>query len=302
MKTIDSILLQIYPPQEIIVVDDGSTDDMQQVKNHADPKVKYHRITNSGVCKARNIGVSLASSPYIAFCDSDDLWREDKLAKQMDLHDRLPDLRYSFTNFSLVLDGSWAKATKFGEAPQNFFTDCVQVGDTSLVSETPFYDRIIRFQPIFPSTILMKKSFYWELGGFDESFGRTPSEDLEFTLRCVQHAPIGIVVEPVVGIRKHSSNFSGDNYATARGRIEIFNYALTHHSVTEPIKSSLLDQITVNRVDASYTAFATRDFATCKNLLTGVPARFLTPKTRIKLAISQCPGPIAKLLHLFLAP
>jgi hypothetical protein len=135
------------------------------------------------------------------------------------------------------------------------------------------------------------------LGGFDESLGRNPSEDLEFTLRCVERPPIGVVSEPVVGIRKHQTNFSGDHYRTAIGRIEIYEYALHRHSVSAPTKNLLLNQIAINQVDAAYNAFKARDFASCGRLLSEVPTRYLTPKMKIKAAISRCPTSVAKLFH-----
>jgi glycosyltransferase involved in cell wall biosynthesis len=301
LETIRSILSQTRQPEEIVLIDDGSPDDMRDLVENFHPKVKYHRIQNSGICKARNVGASLATSPYIGFCDHDDLWRPDKLEKQMGLHDQFPEMQYSFTNFSVVSDGHWSAKSKFDGAPKDFFKGCDQIDSACVVSKSSLYDSIIQFQPIFPSTVVMKKAFFDDMGGFNDSFGRNPSEDLEFTLRAVDCPPIGIVTEPVVGIRKHLTNFSGNNYATALGRIEIFNYAADHHSVSEATKSLLLRQVAINRVDASYEAFASKDFAACTKLLSEVPAQYLTSKTRIKLAISKCPAPIARLAHRLLA-
>jgi glycosyltransferase involved in cell wall biosynthesis len=297
LETIASILSQTRPPEEILLIDDGSSDNTEDVVANFHPKLKYHRILNAGVCHARNVGAAFAGSPYIAFSDHDDLWRPDKLEKQMSLHDRFPDMNYSFTNFAIVSDGSWSSDSKFDDAPKDFFEDFTRVDSACSVSRSSLYDRILQFQPIFPSTVLMKKDFFEQLGGFDESLGRNPSEDLEFTLRCVERPPIGVVSEPVVGIRKHQTNFSGDLYATALGRIEIYEYALHRHSVSGPTKTLLLNQIAINQVDAAYNAFKSRDFAACEKLLSGVPTRYLTPKMKIKMAISRCPTSVAKLFH-----
>lgn len=297
LETIDSILSQTRPPEEILLIDDGSSDNTQDVVANFHPKVRYHRILNAGVCHARNVGVAFARSPYIAFSDHDDLWRPDKLEKQMSLHDRFPDMNYSFTNFAIVSDGSWSSDSKFDDAPKDFFEDFTRVDGACSISQSSLYDRILQFQPIFPSTVLMKKDFFEQVGGFDESLGRNPSEDLEFTLRCVERPPIGVVSEPVVGIRKHQTNFSGDLYATALGRIGIYEYVLRHHSVSAHTRSLLLKQIATNQADAAYNAFRSRDFAACAKLLSEVPARYLTPKMKMKLAISKCPTPVAKLFH-----
>jgi hypothetical protein len=220
----------------------------------------------------------------------------------MSLHEGFPNLQYSFTNFSIVSDEQWTSKSKFDEAPKDFFAGFSHLDDACLVSDSSLYDRLLRFQPIFPSTILMKTSFFQELGGFNESFGQNPSEDLEFTLRCVQRAPIGVVFEPVVGIRKHVGNYSGNHYATTCGRIEILNYALMHHSMTDSTKAMVLERIATNRFDAGYIAFEAGDFSACKRFLSGLPAQYLTPATRMKQAISHCPDSIARLLrHLLVA-
>jgi hypothetical protein len=295
-ETIDSILSQSYSPGEVIVVDDGSTDNTREIMASLYPRVKYHRIANSGVCAARNRAASLATLPYIAFCDSDDLWRQDKLEKQMELHHRYPELQHSFTNFSIVTDGVWSKDTKFDNAPQSFFGHCEERLPNALVCDRPLYDEILRFQPVFQSTLLMTRDFFYKIGGYTESLGRALSEDLEFALRWVRYAPIGIIMEPLAGIRKHSGNFSGNTLATTRGEVEILRYALSSHGVTESTREILLDQIALRNISASYDAFADGKFAICENLLASVPAHYLTPKLRLKLLISRSPEKVAQLL------
>ena len=122
-------LVTDYTPHEIVLIDDGSSDKTQQVVENFHPKVKYHRITNSGICYARNVGATFASSPYLAFCDHDDLWRPDKLEKQMSLHNSFPEMNYSFTNFAIVSDGRWSLESKFDGAPKNFFEEFIRLDD-----------------------------------------------------------------------------------------------------------------------------------------------------------------------------
>jgi glycosyltransferase involved in cell wall biosynthesis len=298
VETVDSILSQTYSVAEIIVVDDGSTDDTQEVVRKMPSTVKYHRIENSGECAARNIGVSLAVSSWIAFCDSDDLWREDKLAKQMQLHEQVPHLQYSFTNFAIVSDGIWASSSKFDGAPSDFFDGCKSVSESGAICETSLYEKVLRFQPIFAgSTILMTANLFRSLGGWNVPLGRTPSVDLEFTLRCLQHGPVGIIRDPCVGIRKHSTNFSGNNYRTKLGEIEVLRYALTHHSIPKSTKEAIRNSIEIRRADAAYGAFAIQEFDVCRELLSDLPKTLLTTKLRAKRFISSCPTVIAKPLH-----
>ena len=79
-ETLDAVFAQTLPPDEVIVVDDGSTDDTQSVLASYLSRVRPLRITNSGELAARNAGLRAAQSRLVAFCDSDDLWTPDFLA------------------------------------------------------------------------------------------------------------------------------------------------------------------------------------------------------------------------------
>jgi glycosyltransferase involved in cell wall biosynthesis len=85
-ECVENLEKQTYPNFEIIVVDDGSTDDTEQIMSElVNDHVIYHRLgKNQGACVARNTGVDLAKGDYIAFQDSDDLWENDKLERQME--------------------------------------------------------------------------------------------------------------------------------------------------------------------------------------------------------------------------
>ena len=90
-ETIDSVLCQTHPHREIIVVDDGSTDDTPARVRHYGSKISYIRQSNAGVGAARNIGIRAASGDYLAFLDSDDLWLPEKLEVQLAVAARYPD-------------------------------------------------------------------------------------------------------------------------------------------------------------------------------------------------------------------
>ncbi len=296
-ETVDSILSQSLPPSEVIVVDDGSTDATQGCLRTFGDRVRYVRTENGGVTRARNIAAELSTYPYLAFCDSDDLWRKDKLEIQMDMHSRYPALPFSFTNFCTVSDGVWAKKTKFDDAPPGFFPRGLEGDELYFLCEEPLYNKLLEFQPIFPSTHVIKRDFFRNIGGYLDNLGRNPSEDLEFALRCAQHAPVGVVREAVVGYRKHETNFSGDSYKTTKGQIEILTYALSKHSIDDVTRSLILEQIDRRRVYASYDAFRRREFKEVVNLLSGTPSSYFDFKTRLKFWVSRMPEPIARAAH-----
>jgi glycosyltransferase involved in cell wall biosynthesis len=296
-ETIDSILSQRYEPFEIVILDDGSTDDTKYVVSKMPGKVKYFFKPNGGICAARNAGVSFAESPYIAFCDHDDLWRDDKLEQQMELHNQKPDLKYSFTNFSIISGGNWSQATKFDEAPDEFFDSIFSPLGQNLLCSSSLYVKLLQFHAIFPSTVVIEKAFYESQGGEKEKFGRNPAQDMDLTLRCVLHPPLGVVTDAVVGIRKHATNFSGNSAKTSSGVIEILTHALEQHKIDHEEKEAVIEQLVIVRLAASFDAFSHASFAYCERLLSAVPKNRLSHGMRIKMLISRLPYPIAKALH-----
>jgi hypothetical protein len=99
-RAVESALVQCKPGDEVIVVDDGSTDETQEALGPYDGFIRYMRVPNGGAGKARNIGISKARTPLVAFLDSDDEWMPGKL----ELHRRLmaarPDVLFSFSDFA----------------------------------------------------------------------------------------------------------------------------------------------------------------------------------------------------------
>jgi len=96
-EAIDSVLAQTYKPIEVIVVDDGSTDNSAGiVKQYVNSSIRYTFQPNQGIGAARNTGIELAKGSYYAFLDSDDLWTPDKISLQMKAFDNDPDLDMIF--------------------------------------------------------------------------------------------------------------------------------------------------------------------------------------------------------------
>lgn len=100
-EAIDSVLNQTFQDFELIVLDDGSTDATQQRLAAYGDRIRYVRQPNAGVNAARNAALSLAQGEYIAILDSDDLWKPYKLAVQVAILDRHPDIVFTYSNFSI---------------------------------------------------------------------------------------------------------------------------------------------------------------------------------------------------------
>lgn len=93
---IESVLVQTHTPGEIIVIDDGSTDESAKIAQRFAPIVHYRWQSHGGISAARNRGVELACGNFLAFLDADDLWMEDKLARQVATFSHNPTLEAVF--------------------------------------------------------------------------------------------------------------------------------------------------------------------------------------------------------------
>ena len=99
---IESVLSQSFQDFEVIVIDDGSTDNTAMVVRDYEPRIRYFCQTNSGVSKARNRGIEESKGEYVAFLDSDDTWLTDKLEHQIRALNQNPDYRVCYTAFVCV--------------------------------------------------------------------------------------------------------------------------------------------------------------------------------------------------------
>ena len=297
-RTLASILDQTLEPMEVIVVDDGSTDGTEVLARSFPPTVRYSRIENSGVCRARNVGVSLARGPWLAFCDSDDLWHPRKLEAQARLLQSAPGLEFAFTNFQVVTNDVWSADTKFDEAPDGYWDlPRRQITPDSFVMEVSLYERLIAFQPIFPSTMIMSRGFAERVGPWVDALGRTLSEDLEFILRCVDLPPIGVLSAPLVGIRKHAGGFSSQPLRTLKGEIEILHYVLEHHASASKHERVIGESIVQRHIAGAELAFLLGDLGQVREFLDAVPTEKRSRPACLKRLIAALPPPVAEPLR-----
>ena len=193
-RAMDSVLAQTYDDLELVVVDDGSTDDTEAVvTGYDDPRVRYvAHETNRGANVARNTGIEAAAGEYVAFLDSDDEWRPEKLQRQMD---RVEDGTWvgaycgaetRTAGVGAELRASVASLLARADAEPDYH------GGTELVGEI-LADNV---QPGAGSTLLVRTDVARAVGGFDEELDRF--QDPEFVLRVLGEGPLTYVDEPLV--------------------------------------------------------------------------------------------------------
>ena len=295
-RTLETILAQTSPAEEIIVVDDGSTDGSpDMVREVFQGRVRVQVIPNSGDASARNVGVSLATGDLVAFCDSDDLWEPGYLAAMRDLWRAEPATRAAYANFRIVLDERWQRADKFSDAPAGFWDGLRELGGPLAVFDRPVLDRLLNFQPFFTSCMVADRRFLLEIGGWDESVTRIVGSDFATALRIAEHVPLGVVRRPVVGIRKHAGNFSGDVQRMNLGDAQVLELILPRRPALAPFADEVRASIERRRRDALDTAFARRDFQAVREIEALLPGR-VQGRQRAKALVARLPPPLSGLL------
>jgi glycosyltransferase involved in cell wall biosynthesis len=187
---VKSVLEQTYPPAEIIVVDDGSTDDTANAVAPFKKTIKYVYQANRGEPGARNRGIQESSCDFIAFLDGDDLWRPNKLELQMELFERRPECALAYSDMSTfdekgIIDESVNKRLGI-----------------SMLSGRIFPDLFMR--SLFGSgSVVFRKKCVDKVGYFDEEF--LIGSDYEMWLRISRHFVIGGVDQPLLMYRFHQA-------------------------------------------------------------------------------------------------
>jgi glycosyltransferase involved in cell wall biosynthesis len=291
--TLDAVLAQTIPPREVIVVDDGSRDETLAIVARYQSAVRVIPIKNSGSIVARNVGLRAASASVVAFCDSDDLWRPNFLESMAALWRAEPLTRVAYANFRIVRNDVWGVETKFDEAPAGFWAGLRPVGDGLGVFDQPTVDRLVRFQPFFPSACAADRLAIARAGGWDEGVGRTVGDDFGTVLRFAELHPFGVVSAALVGIRKHLGNFSADVRAMNLGDADILEYVLASRPSLLPHAALIQGSVARRRADALDSAFADEDFAAVRAIYQLLPAGARSDRAKLKRLVSSLPKPLA---------
>lgn len=203
-KTIRSVLAQERPPNEIIVVDDGSTDDTPRVLAGYGDKIRTKRIANSGASNARNVALSLATGDLIAFLDADDLWYKDKLRKQEAMLEKFPEAGLVTCDYELDVP-------QLGGQRVRHYSGLRHAGEMSFNAplKTDPFALLIRQHFIgTPSAVLARRGMIERAGLFVSEY--QPSEDFDFWLKCARIGSFIVMDEPLFYKRVHDRNLSND--------------------------------------------------------------------------------------------
>jgi len=212
-RSLNSIVSQTYQDFELIVVDDGSTDKTSKLMKLF-PKAQYIPMKkNSGVSKARNVGLSVAKGELICFLDSDDLWNEKKIQMQVLWLENNKDSQVCYTDEIWIRNGVRVNPmNRHRKYSGDIFRHCLGL---CIVS---------------PSSVMIRAKLFDEIGNFDESL--PACEDYDLWLRIASKYAFHFIEEPlIIKYGGHSDQLSRKYWGMDRFRVVALKKLLDQNSL-----------------------------------------------------------------------
>lgn len=188
-NAVDSVLNQSYNNFELILIDDGSIDDVKELLIIADERIRYYHQSNKGVSAARNKGIYLARGEFIAFLDSDDLFMPKKIEEQLKCFDEYPDVKLCHTSYLHI--------NEHGEIKQEINTSDM-TGDV--------FPTILYRNQIATPTVMVRKDILNDTSLFLETISN--GEDTLLWSEIAEKYPITGINKCLSKVRVHRSSAS----------------------------------------------------------------------------------------------
>jgi glycosyltransferase involved in cell wall biosynthesis len=212
-ETLDACRAQSYEPIEIIVVDDGSTDETVMIAERYG--VRLVRQSNQGPAIARNAGITAAQGDFIQFCDSDDLLHPEKIARSMDVLSQNPDAALVYSRVQQV--------GADGKTP----LDLPIYPPLDYLETRELFCKILKHvgSPIQTSSILVRKAALQQVGCYRADPQQRCAEDWDLLLRLASEYEIIGIPEILVAYRHRDNALTRDKLKMAEGRLQTALYA-----------------------------------------------------------------------------
>ena len=249
-QAIASVLEQTYTDYELIIVDDGSTDDTAQVIKSYGDRINYIYQDNQGVAQARNRGLAAAQGQYIAFLDQDDFFYSHKLASQVALMEQNPARG--------MIGSSWDIVNAQGKRLNK-----VQIWQEN--RELNIRDIII-WKPVFLGAMLFSHAWLKKTTGFDPQLEQTPDVDLVLRLAAIG-CPGYWLNDATVAYRQHESNASSNTLLQAQELNHILENFFSEPSLQPQVKKLEHSSLYQSLVWSAWRLYSTGNFGAMTDYL-----------------------------------
>ncbi len=224
-EAIDSVLAQTYQDFELLIVDDGSTDNTRDLATEYGNRVTYVFQENRGVSGTRNLGIRLSTGEYIAFLDSDDLWLPDKLERQVAIMDQNPDLLLCHTEEIWIRRGVRVNPKKKHKKYSGYI-----------------FQYCLPLCVISPSSVMIRRTLCEKVGYFDENL--PACEDYDLWLRVTKEYPVYFIETPLLIKRGgHPDQLSQKYWGLDRFRIQALEKLLQTGGLSPEQREQTLQEL-----------------------------------------------------------
>ena len=200
---LDSALSQSYPDVDVVVVDDGSTDNTAEVVRPYLPHVRYFRQEQQGVAAARNRALEMAKGEYVRFLDADDALCPDSLFPQVDLLNQCPQVALVYGPAHVIDSDGKVRGLRKSRFPN---------GAGTIVPSARAFRRLLRGCDICASTVMARMTALQRVGPFRQE--RVPGEDWDMWLRTAAYFDHAYIPRPLAYYRVHQNSATAGNSAS----------------------------------------------------------------------------------------
>ena len=211
---LESVWSQSYPPHEIIVIDDGSTDNTRKILKEIEGKVRCLYQQNRGPSSARNAGIRVAKGDLICFLDADDLWVSNKLATQRAYMMAHPEIAMVFSDHEEFNEEGMGLVSYLGTKLKAFGAFPIETGPIENA-----FEKLVVENFISTPTVMVRKSCLEKTGVFDEEIWSV--EDRDLWLRISAAFSIACIPKIFCKRRFHQGNISQQQELTLQGRVRV---------------------------------------------------------------------------------
>ena len=219
-ETVESVLNQTYKDYEIIIVDDGSVDGTRDALIPYMQKIRYHYKENGGIASAKNAGISLSETEFVAFLDHDDLWVPDKLQLQMEHFNENPQIGLVYAKYTSFRDGKELR-TK----PEKGYSGWI-------------FKELLSKSFIQTSTVVVKRECLDAVGPYDETFSL--GDEYDMFLRIAQKFQCGFVDKGLTRYRVHDTNASNNDFLFDNENLGVYKKIYNNFTDLDGVEKKIL--------------------------------------------------------------